>query len=237
MNRSLFTLIVPVVLLAGLTAAFAPLGGGSFDLAWHTIDGGGGTSTGGPFELTGTIAQPDAGPALTGGAFELAGGFWGAAGGPGSEPAVLTDFTVAFGTLISGDLTDLLVSDDQYIRTRSHFGFSSGEPNVSDLYVGAATNAVSPATLDLAIESRLNTPGGRVKVRLRNWTNNVLEQVHQYTQGTTEATEVISGVSALNRVRAGDGRIELSMRQSVVVVFSVNGFDSFFDYVDVSVND
>lgn len=36
------------------------------------------SSTGGTFELSGTIGQPDAAssPALTGGTFELRGGFW-----------------------------------------------------------------------------------------------------------------------------------------------------------------
>ena len=42
---------------------------------WYTIDGGGGFSAGGDFELEGTIGQPDAG-ALTGGDFALTGGFW-----------------------------------------------------------------------------------------------------------------------------------------------------------------
>lgn len=38
----------------------------SFDLTWSTIDGGGGTSTGGAYTLNATIGQPDAGttPAL-----------------------------------------------------------------------------------------------------------------------------------------------------------------------------
>ncbi len=50
-------------------------GGADFDLSWHTIDGGGGTSTGGDFVLRGTIGQPDAGD-LSGGDFTLRGGFW-----------------------------------------------------------------------------------------------------------------------------------------------------------------
>jgi hypothetical protein len=61
------------------TAAYAQSGGG-FDLSWSSIDGGGGMfSTGGGFELGGSIGQPDAGPTpvMTGGAFELTGGFWG----------------------------------------------------------------------------------------------------------------------------------------------------------------
>lgn len=59
------------LVLAGSQAAGADL----FDLSWFTIDGGGATSTGGGFELTGTIGQPDAG-ILTGGGYELTGGFW-----------------------------------------------------------------------------------------------------------------------------------------------------------------
>jgi len=43
---------------------------------WYTIDGGGGTSTGGSFTISGTIGQPDAGAPMTGGSFTLTGGFW-----------------------------------------------------------------------------------------------------------------------------------------------------------------
>jgi hypothetical protein len=35
--------------------------GGGFDLSWSTMDGGGGTSTGGAYAVSGTIGQPDAG--------------------------------------------------------------------------------------------------------------------------------------------------------------------------------
>ncbi len=48
------------------------------DLSWFTIDGGGGSSSGGTFSLMGTIGQPDAGATMTGGSFSLNGGFWGA---------------------------------------------------------------------------------------------------------------------------------------------------------------
>jgi hypothetical protein len=47
---------------------------------WYTIDGGGGTSTGGNFTLSGTIGQPDAGPVMAGGNFTLSGGFWAGVG-------------------------------------------------------------------------------------------------------------------------------------------------------------
>ncbi len=61
------------VVLAIPLATVAP--GQTFQIDWHTIDGGGGFSAGGNFELEGTIGQPDAG-FMTGGNFELSGGFW-----------------------------------------------------------------------------------------------------------------------------------------------------------------
>jgi hypothetical protein len=48
----------------------------NYKIDWYTIDGGGGTSSGGSFSLSGTIGQPDAGK-LSGGNFVLDGGFWG----------------------------------------------------------------------------------------------------------------------------------------------------------------
>lgn len=52
------------------------LSGQGFMLDWFTIDGGGGTSTGGVYSVTGTIGQPDASGPLTGGNYSLTGGFW-----------------------------------------------------------------------------------------------------------------------------------------------------------------
>ena len=49
----------------------------SYSIDWFTLDGGGGTSSGGGYSLSGTIGQPDANPQpLTGGNFLLVGGFW-----------------------------------------------------------------------------------------------------------------------------------------------------------------
>ncbi len=52
---------------------------GQCEIYWSTIDGGGGTSSGGPYVLTGTIGQPDAAYSA-GEQYELLGGFW--PGGP-----------------------------------------------------------------------------------------------------------------------------------------------------------
>jgi len=84
MSRRLLTCTAG--LLAGLLSAAAQAG--QFDLDWYTIDGGGGTSTGGNFELSGTIGQPDAG-VMSGGNFELVGGFWSLPAGAAPFPGDL----------------------------------------------------------------------------------------------------------------------------------------------------
>jgi hypothetical protein len=72
------TISLALALMAGLlvvSAVWAQTGGG-YDLTWHTVDGGGGTVSGGGYTLMGTAGQPDAGAALTGSGYTLVGGFW-----------------------------------------------------------------------------------------------------------------------------------------------------------------
>ena len=52
-------------------------GAQTYDISWFSIDGGGGTSSGGTYSVTGTIGQPDAG-VLSGGNYTIVGGFWSA---------------------------------------------------------------------------------------------------------------------------------------------------------------
>ena len=47
----------------------------SYSIDWYKISGGGGTSTGGVYSVSGTIGQHDAG-AMSGGSYSLTGGFW-----------------------------------------------------------------------------------------------------------------------------------------------------------------
>ena len=49
--------------------------GQTYSIDWFTIDGGGGTSTGGVYSVSGTIGQTDAGT-QSGGQYSLTGGFW-----------------------------------------------------------------------------------------------------------------------------------------------------------------
>jgi hypothetical protein len=72
---TILSLALALTFAAGLCALAQ-----DYDIDWHTIDCGGEmSSTGGGFELAGTIGQPDASSfdvPMTGGGFELVGGFW-----------------------------------------------------------------------------------------------------------------------------------------------------------------
>ena len=61
-----------VVLLLTL-AALAVHGQSNYTVDWFTIDGGGGTSTGGVYRVSSSIGQPDAGATMTGGNYSIAG--------------------------------------------------------------------------------------------------------------------------------------------------------------------
>jgi hypothetical protein len=59
-----------VFLLLVCNSAFA-----QYSIDWFTVDGGGGTTSGGTCEITGTIGQPDAG-SVSAGNYVIEGGFW-----------------------------------------------------------------------------------------------------------------------------------------------------------------
>ena len=79
-----------ITLLSALVLAIlaANAGAQSYSIDWSTIDGGGGTSTGGVYSVSGSIGQPDT-AALAGGRYTVQGGFWGliaAIQTPGAPP-------------------------------------------------------------------------------------------------------------------------------------------------------
>ena len=84
--------VVAVMVLVASVAAE------DYEITWHTIDGGGQTSSGGGYSLTGTIGQADTGVASAGD-YVLSSGFW-----PGN-----------FGCIVN--LTDLTIFCEQWLGT------------------------------------------------------------------------------------------------------------------------
>jgi len=69
--RTLQSCLALPLLLLGLGSAL----GQSYSIGWYKIAGGGGTSSGGAYTVSGTIGQADAGQ-MSGGNYTLVGGFW-----------------------------------------------------------------------------------------------------------------------------------------------------------------
>jgi hypothetical protein len=66
-----------VIIVALVLAAFAlPVHAQPYSVNWYKVSGGGGTSTGGAYSVSGTIGQHDAGGPMTGGSYSVTGGFW-----------------------------------------------------------------------------------------------------------------------------------------------------------------
>ena len=72
--KVLCVVFITILLLLGVTGTVSAQGG--YDLSWWTINGGGDTSTGGNYSLSGTLGQPEV-EVLSGGSYTLYGGFWG----------------------------------------------------------------------------------------------------------------------------------------------------------------
>ena len=85
-------------------ASTASLASAQLSISSFVIAGGGGTSNGGTFTLSGTIGQHDAGT-MAGGTLQLQGGFWTGVGS--NTPACRPDFN-GDGALDPDDLADYI---------------------------------------------------------------------------------------------------------------------------------
>ncbi len=98
-------------------------------IPWYTIDGGGGTSTGGAFSLSGTIGQADASGPMTGGNFSLTGGYWGAV--RGTPACNLADITEIGGTDENPGNPDGQLTVDDLILFVNLFSSGTGCPGAA----------------------------------------------------------------------------------------------------------
>lgn len=152
---------------------------------------------------------------------------------PAPIPAELTDLTRDYGVHLAGGLDELRHSDNEHYRLRSVFGFTALEPNILQFTLGAVTANTAAKTLDIVIESSINHPSGTARLRLRNWTTGLSTLVATFPVGNTETAVVIEGVNAPEHLRAKDGRIELTLRKSVLATFTALGFESRVDVVNI----
>lgn len=89
--RRAFTASTMVATSCWIGVLFAQ-SGGSYDIRRATIDGGGGRSSGGTLQVTGTVGQPDVGRS-SGQGFVSRGGFW---AGPAAQATAVILFVDGF---------------------------------------------------------------------------------------------------------------------------------------------
>ena len=82
MKRGMTGSLVVIVLFAFVCVALVGVG---YDIPWRSVDGGGGMSSSGRYEMIGSIGQPDAGE-LSGGSYDVTGGYLGIRRLPLSNP-------------------------------------------------------------------------------------------------------------------------------------------------------
>ena len=80
MNAQAFSRVSRAIarrLIAATALLVATLAPGQYAIDWYKVAGGGGTSTGGVYSVSGTIGQSDASVTpMTNGQYSLVGGFW-----------------------------------------------------------------------------------------------------------------------------------------------------------------
>jgi hypothetical protein len=83
--RIVYLLLVGIVFVLAVSSAHAQ-SAGPYELAWSSIDAGGGTMSAGAYNLTSAIGQPEAGTTQSGGGYDLNGGVVDAGGSGGASP-------------------------------------------------------------------------------------------------------------------------------------------------------
>jgi len=112
-----------------------------YSIDWHTIDGGGGTSAGGVYSVSGTIGQPDAGGPMTNGQSPVPSGFWAlpaAMQTSGSPTLTIVPATPGNATISWAPNTPGFVLQETWILS---------PPNWTNSPSGATNPIVVPATL------------------------------------------------------------------------------------------
>ena len=73
---STFPALAGIWLTVMLSAVNLALHAQGYSIDWYKVAGGGGTSTGATYSVTGTIGQHDASGPMSGGSYSITGGFW-----------------------------------------------------------------------------------------------------------------------------------------------------------------
>jgi hypothetical protein len=125
-----------------LLSLLVPLAGfaQSYSINWYKIAGGGGTSAGGIYSVSGTAGQPDATTqTITGGAYSLTGGFWAFLGLVQTPGAPLLSISLS-GRTVTASWQD---THGWTLQQNSNLGAAAGWSATSGVTTSNGTNYLS----------------------------------------------------------------------------------------------
>ncbi len=137
------------------------------------------------------------------------------------------------GSIVSGGLSQLVESDDTYLRARARETGQVHQPHLLRMRVRANSALQNPSALSITIVGRITDVEAQTTVRLRDWVNGGWTQVDRYGMGMVEAEHETFIPHPENYIR-GDGRIRLEIEQIVFFPFTLGGFHSLFDEVSIT---
>jgi hypothetical protein len=148
-------------------------------------------------------------------------------------PAEIRELTVLEGQLLSGGIPELRHSDDSYLVTRAKVTGQVSQPHLMRLHLAATTRRLNPDTIEIRVEGRITDVSAQTTLFLRDWVTDDLVAVSQYPMTMEETVRTITVPNASRFIRSGDGRIELEVRQIVFFPFTLGGFQTYFDQIEI----
>lgn len=146
-------------------------------------------------------------------------------------PAELTDLQILDGEILGGGLEELRGSDDQYLHIKARVTGEAAQAHLLRLHVGAFTEVQGPAGMAIAVESRITDISATATILLRDWDTGEMIEVEQFEVSMAERVHRFAVADPTRFVRPGDGRIEMEIKEIVLLPFTLDGFQSFFDRV------
>lgn len=148
-------------------------------------------------------------------------------------PAEIADLSVLDGQLLSGGIAELKHSDDEYLVTRAKVTGQVSQPHLMRLRVGATTRRLNPTTIDITMEGRISDVTAQTTLFLRDWATGAMVPVAQYSMTMQESSRSFTVSNASRFIRSGDGRMELEVRQIVFFPFTLGGFLTYLDQIEL----
>ncbi len=148
-------------------------------------------------------------------------------------PAEIRELTVLEGQLLSGGIPELRHSDDSYLVTRAKVTGQVSQPHLMRLRLAATTRRLNPDTIEIRVEGRITDVSAQTTLFLRDWVTDDLVAVSQYPMTMEETVRTFTVPNASRFIRSGDGRIELEVRQIVFFPFTLGGFQTYFDQIEI----